>query len=146
MARGSASTRHSRERAFWEKSKLAASQADQAPLSSPTPLVGQVADWSQSSAFGYTGSDFIEIDDNPGYECACLHHYVTLKGARPNASQSFCDASFIVEGETDRFVDRTSVFERNRENPADRESEWPQISKNGGSDESPATHAEMPPL
>jgi len=89
----------------------------------------------------------IEIARDRRYQCACLHHYVTLKGARPNASQSFRDASFIVEGETDRFVDRTSVFERNRENPADRESEWPQqISKNGGSDESPATHAQMPSL
>jgi len=55
--------------------------------------------------------------------CSPIATISALKERPDNASQSSSDASFIVEGETDRFVDRTSVFERSRQNPAARESD-----------------------
>src|SRR2546422_10014330 len=61
-----------------------------------------------------------------------------------NASQSFRDASFIDQGKTDSFTDRTPLPRRSRTNPADCESEWTATIKRRGASECPASHAQMP--
>src|SRR2546422_8077419 len=70
---------------------------------------------------------------------------LTLRSSA-NACQSFLDASFNAEGETNGFIHRTPLPRRSRPNPTDWKCEWTETLKACDSRESPATHAQMPSL
>src|SRR2546426_11265444 len=72
-----------------------------------------------------------------------VRNYLSPKERSANASQSCRDASFIVEGATNRLVDRTSLFERSRPNPADREPEWARVNENGCSGDCAPTNPQV---
>jgi len=78
--------------------------------------------------------------------CSPYNYATTLRSDRHRASQSFFDASFIVEGPSGRFVDRTAIFERSRPKLADREFEWARVRKNGCSGDCASTNPQVSAL
>src|SRR5438094_835011 len=78
--------------------------------------------------------------------CSPYNYATTLRSDRHRASQSLFDASFIVEGPSGRFVDRTAIFERSRPKLADREFEWARVRKNGCSGDCASTNPQVSAL